>query len=213
MPLSIVTLVLGPLQNNTYILGDAENHEAAVIDPSFDAESIQSELNKQGWMLSLLLITHAHFDHITAVKSLLDQSKSIPIGLHPADLDLWRKGGGADQFGIQLGSVPEPDVLLYDGKILRVGKYPLEVRHTPGHTRGHVIFFSPESEAAFCGDLIFQGSVGRTDLPGGDHTALLRSIQRQVLTLPPRTRLFPGHGPATTVAEENKTNPYLYERG
>ena len=106
---------------------------------------------------------------------------------------------------------PEPTIDLSHGQILRLGKAEIEVRHTPGHTRGHVVFYCPGEKVVFCGDLIFQGSIGRTDLPGGDYDSLVDSVRRNILNLPDDTRLLPGHGPATTVGNERHYNPYLAE--
>ncbi len=210
MPLSIVPFVLGPLENNTYLLGDSQTSLAAVVDPSFDSELVLEEARQRGWKITQVWLTHAHFDHIAGVATLAAASQeALTVGLHPGDLVLWRQGGAAPHFGVQFESGPEPNLRLVHGQVLELGSARLEVRHTPGHTRGHVIFYAPAEGAALVGDLIFKESVGRTDLPGGDYDALLASIRAQVLTLPPQTRLLPGHGPETSVAEEAAGNPFL----
>jgi hydroxyacylglutathione hydrolase len=202
----IFRYVLGPLENNVYLLVDPESQEAALIDPSFDVEQIQDEIKAKGCHLGLVLLTHAHFDHIAGVTL---AAPPAVVGLHPADLDLYRESGGARRFGLSVVPGPEPGLVLSHAQIVKVGAVELEVRHTPGHTPGHVIFVCQAANTAFCGDLIFAGSVGRTDFAGGSHAQLLESIRQQVFTLPKETRLLPGHGPETTVAEEMASNPFL----
>jgi hydroxyacylglutathione hydrolase len=210
MALSIIQFVLGPLENNTYLIADLPTGQAAVIDPSYNSEIVLAEASQRGWTVSNIWLTHAHFDHIAGVSALVAASQvPISVGLHPGDLVLWRQGGGAPYFGMKMETGPDPDLRLTHGQKLELGQSRLEVRHTPGHTRGHVIFYSNPDNTALVGDLIFKGGVGRTDLPGGDHTTLLSSIQAQVLTLPPATRLLSGHGAETTVREEAENNPFL----
>ncbi len=202
--------VLGPLENNTYLIVDSETNEAVVVDPSFGSESVLAEIKQQGWHLAQVWLTHAHFDHIVGVSAVAGSTTPpLPVGLHPGDLVLWKQAGGAPSFGYRFESGPEPTLFFAHGQLLHVGKTTFEVRHTPGHTRGHVVFVCHEGGFTLCGDLIFQGSVGRTDLPGGDTQALLNSIRTQILDLPPATRLYSGHGLETTVGEEIKTNPFI----
>ncbi len=202
--------VLGPLENNSFLLADPLSKEAAIIDPSFDPEVILEEAKEMGLRIGFILLTHAHFDHIAGVARLA-QASGLPVqvALHPLDLALYQQGGGAAAFRFPMEKNPEPDVLLAHGQVLRIGSLVLEVRHTPGHTPGHVIFVCQQAELVFCGDLIFAGSVGRTDLPGGNHAQLLHSIRQQVLTLDEMMRLLPGHGEETCVGAEEATNPYL----
>lgn len=210
MALEILTLPLGPMENNTYLIADSETGQAVAVDPSFDSELVLDELNRRGWKLTGIWLTHAHFDHIAGVKTLLDATQPQPVvGLHPLDLPLWRQGGGARIFGQQVEPGPEPKLHFEHEQTLSLGKEVLEVRHTPGHTPGHVTFYSRSARAALCGDLIFFRGVGRTDLPGGDMETLLQSIHTQILTLPPDTRLLSGHGPETTVKDEQAENPFL----
>lgn len=210
MPLEIITLQLGPMDNNSYLAADPLTREAAVIDPSFESQVILETIEQHGWDLTAVWLTHAHFDHIAGVKTLIQAARNpLPVGLHPADLPLWRQGGGARLFGMQVEPGPEPALLFRPGQILRLGSQMVEVRHTPGHTPGHLAFYSAESQAVFTGDLIFYRGIGRTDLPGGDHGQLIRSIREQILTLPPETRLLSGHGPETTVQAELAENPFL----
>ena len=208
--LEIVCLPLGPMDNNTYLVGDTATRQAVVIDPSFNSETVLEEAGRHGWRIAGIWLTHAHFDHIAGVAALVKAiNPPLPVGLHPADLPLWRQGGGARLFGMKMETGPEPALHFEHEQILCVGKHYLEVRHTPGHTPGHVVFYSDEISTVLCGDLIFYHGVGRTDLPGGDHRALLQSIHTQILPLPPATRLLSGHGPETTVEEEAHENPFL----
>ncbi len=208
--LEIVTLTLGPVQTNAYLVAEPESGTAAVIDPAWDGHLILSEARRRGWRIAHLWYTHAHFDHIGGAAAIADALQPAPsIALHPNEHVLWRAGGGAALFGFQIDPGPEPGVDLFHGQTLRLGQVEVEVRFTPGHTPGHCVFYVASQRLCFCGDLIFQGSVGRTDLPGGSWETLLASIRAQVFTLPEETRLLCGHGPPTTVGEEKRNNPFV----
>jgi glyoxylase-like metal-dependent hydrolase (beta-lactamase superfamily II) len=208
--LTIVSFTLGPFQTNTYLVADAETGEAAVIDPAADGDRIVAAAGQRGWRIGNIWLTHAHFDHLAGAGEVADQlNPPPPVALHPEDYTLWRIQGGAPFFGMRIDPGPEPTIDLQHGQILRLGSNQFEVRHAPGHTRGHVIFYCAADRVLFCGDVIFQGSIGRTDLPGGDFEALIASIHSEVLTLPDETRLLSGHGPETTVGVERKSNPFL----
>ncbi len=210
MPLEILTFTLGPLENNTYLVADRTSREAAIIDPAYDSEQVLAEAEQRRWRLTQIWLTHAHFDHIAGVAAVAAAfTPPLPVGLHPLDLDLYRRGGNGDAFGFDIDPGPEPSINLTPGLLLRLGETDFQVRYAPGHTRGHVVLYCQSASALFCGDVIFQGSIGRTDIPGGDYMTLIESIHIQVLTLPEDTRLYPGHGPSTTVAIEKATNPFL----
>ncbi len=210
--LEIVQFTLGPAQTNAYLIADPETKEAVVIDPSWDGHLILAEAERRGWRIGHLWYTHAHFDHIGGAGAIADALNPLPlVALHPADHVLWRAEGGAPLFGLKIDPGPEPTIDLLHGMTLRLGSNTFEVRHTPGHTRGHVVLYCPQAGVCFCGDLIFAGSVGRTDMPGGDWPTLERSIREQIYTLPDETRLLSGHGPATTVGDEKRTNPFVQE--
>ena len=189
--LEIVTFILGPVQTNAYLVGDPDTGEAAVIDPAWDGQVILDEAGRRGWRIGNIWLTHAHFDHLGGAAAVADNSSPPPpVALHPGDYMLWRNQGGAPFFGFRIDPGPEPTIDLSHGQILRIGKQRLEARYTPGHTPGHMVFYCKEAGVVFCGDLIFAGSVGRTDLPGGDYETLIESIQVQILTLPDETRLL-----------------------
>jgi hydroxyacylglutathione hydrolase len=209
--LVVVTFVLGPASTNAYLVGDTNTASSVVIDPAWQGETIAKEADRRGWKIGSIWLTHAHFDHFGGAAGVADSSPGIlPVALHPADVPLWRLHGGASLFGYPtFDPGPEPTIELEHGMKLLLDTNTFEVRHTPGHTQGHVMFLLREAEIAFCGDLVFQGSVGRTDLPGGDWQTLMHSIREEVLNLPDGTRLFSGHGPMTTVGDERRTNPFL----
>lgn len=210
--LEIVRFVLGPVQTNAYLVGDPPSGVAAVIDPAWDGEVILEQATRRGWRIAHLWYTHAHFDHIGGAAAIANASNPLPlVALHPDDHALWRMSGGAALFGFKIDPGPEPTIDLIDGVVLRLGEVELQVRHTPGHTAGHTILYAPSMQVCFCGDLIFRGSVGRTDLPGGDWDQLVRSIRTHVFTLPDATRLLSGHGEETTVGEEKSSNPFVGE--
>jgi hydroxyacylglutathione hydrolase len=209
--LEIVTLTLGPVQTNTYLVADSGTRDAAVIDPAWDGQLILSEAQSRGWRIAHLWYTHAHFDHIGGAAGIADASEGpLPlVALHPNDHVLWRAGGGGALFGFAIDPGPEPTIDFIQGQILKLGSVEFEVRFTPGHTTGHCVLYVASKKLCFCGDLIFNGSVGRTDLPGGDWDTLVNSIKTQIFTLPDETRLLSGHGPETTVGQEKQFNPFL----
>ena len=208
--LEIVSFTLGPAMTNSYLVADSETKDAAVIDPSWDGHVILAEAQKRGRRIAHLWYTHAHFDHIGGAGAIADALNPLPlVALHPADHVLWRAEGGAPLFGFRIDPGPEPTIDFEHGQTLYLGNMAFEVRHTPGHTPGHVVLYSAAAKVCFCGDLIFHDSVGRTDLPGGDWDTLVESIRKHVFTLPDDTRLLSGHGPETTVGQEKMYNPFV----
>jgi len=184
---------------------------AAVIDPSLEPLALVEYIQSHKLQVEKILITHAHFDHIYGLPYCQKMLPSInQVCLHSQDLDLWNSGAGARTFHQRVLSIDPPNCFIHDGQLVTVGEHSLQVLHTPGHTSGSVVFYSPELNAAFCGDLIFYHFVGRTDLPGGDSDQLIQSIQEKIFTLPSQTKLLSGHGPETTVSEEKANNPYVY---
>lgn len=208
--LEIVQFVLGPASTNSYLVADPHSNAAVVIDPAWEGELIAEEARQRGWRIGNIWLTHAHFDHLGGAAGVADSvNPPAPVALHPEDYWLWRNEGGAPLFGLRIDPGPEPTIELQHGQLLQLGDNEFEVRYAPGHTRGHVIFYCSAEKICFCGDVIFNGSIGRTDLPGGDYQTLIDSIRTQVLTLPDDTRLLNGHGPETTVGQERRYNPFL----
>jgi hydroxyacylglutathione hydrolase len=210
MSIEIVCRPIGMTMTNAYLVGDADTKNAVVIDPGWKGGGLISEAKNKEWKIKEVWLTHGHFDHIGGVGEIADEISPLSIALHPGDRWLWDEKGGALLFGVQeIESGPEPDIELSHGQIMKLGKTKFEVRHAPGHTPGHVMFYCAENQVLFCGDVIFRASIGRTDLPKGDHATLIESIRTQVLTLPDETRLLNGHGPETTVGFERVYNPFL----
>ncbi len=208
--LKIITFTLGPAFTNAYLLADTDTQEAVVIDPAWDGHLILAEAERQGWKIQALWYTHAHFDHFGGAAAIATRSgPELLVAMHPADLPLWRGKGGAALFGLNMESGPEPNLDLAHDQVLTLGKYSFEVRFAPGHSLGHVIFYCAAAVTLFSGDVVFQGSIGRTDLPGGSYDTLMRSIHEQVLTLPDETRILSGHGSETSVGNERRDNPFL----
>ena len=154
--LEIETLVLGPVETNVYLVGDIGTNQCVVVDPAWDGELIAQTAMRRGWTIQQIWLTHAHFDHLGGVGNLVKTQKPAPpIGLHPADLPLWEKKGGADWFGFHIDPGPKPEIPLEDQALLAVGSSTFQVRHTPGHTPGHVVFYAAEEKLVFCGDFNF----------------------------------------------------------
>jgi hydroxyacylglutathione hydrolase len=208
--LAILTYPLGIVRTNTYLVADTVTHEAVVIDPADEGKFLVMEAQKHGWHIDRIWLTHAHFDHLAGVAGIINNQVPTPsIAMHSADFPLWQLQGGAGLFGMKIDPGPKPDIHLQHNQQLNIGTYLFEVRHCPGHTPGHVIFYCSVEKVVFCGDVIFSGSIGRTDLPGGDMDTLLGSIRMQLFSLPDETKLLPGHEGATTVGRERKYNPFL----
>jgi glyoxylase-like metal-dependent hydrolase (beta-lactamase superfamily II) len=210
--LEFISFTLGPASTNAYLVADPDTKEAAVIDPAWDGHLILKAAQDRGWRIGHLWYTHAHFDHIGGAAAIADALNLLPhVALHPDDHVLWRAGGGGAAFGLDIDPGPEPTIDFVHGMTMKLGSNEFEVRFTPGHTKGHCVLSVPAEKICFCGDVIFNGSIGRTDLPGGDFATLEHSIRTQIYTLPDETRLLSGHGPETTVGHEKKFNPFVAE--
>lgn len=205
-------LVVGMLQTNCYILGDKANRVAVVIDPGGDKDRIVRRLKELDLELVAILNTHGHFDHVLDAWSLKEQAGG-QIYLPAKDEYLLndRMVGLAAVLGAGSGGSSKKvvDQSLKEGDVLTFGAIRLEVLDTPGHTPGHVSLYSPETESIFVGDTLFAGSIGRTDFPGGSFEQLIGSVRSKIFTLPGNTKVFPGHGPETTVEHEKRTNPFF----
>ncbi len=204
----VQTLALGPAQTNCYLVSADSARDGVVIDPAWDATAILAAARLAELTIKAILLTHGHFDHIGAVADLKD-ALQVPLLAHAREIDLLDANGGADLFGFRIRSVPQPDRLVEQGDTVEIDALKFEVRYVPGHTLGHVAFVEHQQRAAFVGDVLFAGSIGRTDLPGGDYDTLIASITDQLLTLSDDFRVYPGHGPPTTIGLERRTNPFL----
>jgi hydroxyacylglutathione hydrolase len=209
MELIVRSFVAPGFGENAYLAWRADADDAVVIDPGNSVPAILRTLEQEKRKVAAVLLTHAHLDHIEGVGRLVHATQA-PIYLHPADRFLYDHAAQqALQFGMRLETPPPISHPLQHGQRLEVGRVTYAVRHVPGHSPGHVIFHVAEATCAFVGDVVFQGSIGRTDLPGGDFTQLINAIKAQVLSLGDDTVLYPGHGPETTVGHERTTNPFL----
>lgn len=207
--MQIRTVQVGPLQTNCYLAICPESRAAAIIDPGWSGESLFHILQEEGADLKAILLTHVHFDHVAGLAA-LKRLTGAPIMAHPeCARSLAYAHEHALSWGFQIDPAPPIDTELKEGQIIRVGTLGLQVIYTPGHAPGHVSFYEPVAKALFDGDVLFQSSIGRYDLPGGDLTVLLHSIQEKLLALPGETMVYPGHGPATTIAAEKRWNPFL----
>lgn len=202
------TIPVTPFQQNCSLVWDSETKQAAVIDPGGDLETLLGQAQRLGLKLEQIWLTHAHIDHIWGVDD-VRAATGAPVWLHPLDrrwYDILPEQGR--MFGLDgLPRLAPPDHELAHGQTLSVGRFDFAVRHVPGHAPGHVAFIG--HGLAVSGDVLFAGSIGRTDLAGGDLSRLLQSIRDELLTLPDATRVLPGHGPETTVGAERAANPFL----
>lgn len=200
-------LVVGPLAVNCYILGCRETREAVVIDPGDNPEGIMKMLEDKRLSLRYILATHGHFDHVGAVRR-LQESTRAPFYIHKEDLGLLENlEEQAQFFGCPGVERPLVDKFVDDGDVIIFGKNSLKVLHTPGHSRGGVCYLT--AGMVFVGDVLFAGSVGRTDFPGCSSEVLLASIRDKLLGLGDNTRVYPGHGPPTSIGAEIRSNPFL----
>ncbi|MEE9206955.1 MAG: MBL fold metallo-hydrolase [Gemmatimonadota bacterium] len=205
--LETASLSLGAFQSNCHLVRQPGSTEAVVIDPGAEPDRVLEALSRWGAVPAAILLTHAHLDHIGGVAGVLDRYP-VPVYLHDEDRPLYDNAAQqALMFGLEMQQPPLPEHSLAHGQELNLAGVRLEVRFTPGHSPGHVVFVGPG--LAFVGDCVFAGSIGRTDLPGGNALTLLTSIRDQILSLSPETKLLTGHGPATTVAVEAASNPFL----
>lgn len=209
-PLHILQLPLGRVQTNCYIAVNTATNDAVVIDPGAEASKVLGALAEHRWLCRAVLLTHAHFDHIGAVADVVEAT-GAPLAVHPKELPLLRMKGGAQAFGAEVRASPEPDILLAPGQPLEAGSLLFEVLFVPGHTPGHVAFYHAGGGVVFSGDVLFQHSIGRTDLSGGDYNLLMESLRSVLLALPDETVVCAGHGPQTTIGAERRENPFLAE--
>jgi len=203
------TFPVGPLQCNCTILGDEQTRDAMVIDPGDNIPVILMRLAKHRLTLKQIVVTHAHIDHVGGALQ-LKKATGAPILLNQSDMPLLKMMDiQAGWLGVATPEVAPPDTSAEEGMIVGIANHSANVIHTPGHTPGSIcLHFAPDN-LLLAGDTLFAGSIGRTDLPGGDSRRILRSIHDRLLALPDDTRVIPGHGPATTIGQERESNPFL----
>lgn len=204
--MKVIGCTVGPLQENAWLVIDEAAGEAVLVDPGDEPDRLADLVAEHGARLTAIWLTHAHVDHVGAVGPLVERF-GVPVALHPDDLPLYERAPSIGlMYGMRIPALPAPDVMLADGDVVRVGSLAFDVVHLPGHAPGHVAFVG--QGVALVGDVVFAGSIGRTDLPLSDPKAMRRSLAR-VAEWAPATVLHPGHGPATSVAQELASNPFL----
>jgi glyoxylase-like metal-dependent hydrolase (beta-lactamase superfamily II) len=209
VPVLVKGVVVSPFQSNCYLVVCPTTREAIVVDPGDEAPRILEMIDAHGVTVKAIVATHGHLDHVLAV-SPLKAATGAPFLMPEGD---WELAAHAHEmagfYGWQADPVPSPDAFLHEGDTVAVGALTLSVLSVPGHTPDHIALYLSEPPGhLFCGDVLFAGSVGRTDLPGGDWATLQRSLQR-LMALPDETIVYPGHGPKTTIGRERMTNPFL----
>jgi hydroxyacylglutathione hydrolase len=206
------TFPVGPLACNCTLMGDEEAGEAIVIDPGDEVGRIHKRLTDLGLKLKQILVTHAHIDHVGGALK-LKRLTGAPILLNEDDLPLLKMMEmQAGWLGVATPETAPPDALLSDGLVVGLDRYPAQVLHTPGHTQGSVCLHFAPLKMVFAGDTLFAGSIGRTDLPGGNYDQIIDSIHLRLLPLPDETKVVAGHGPGTTIGAERKSNPFLRQQ-
>lgn len=210
MGLTVAGLTVGLLEENCYILGCDVTGRGVIIDPGDNPRAILKEVQKMGLTIEKIINTHAHFDHIMAVDA-IRHATGATFHLHRDDLPTLRDAPELVSLWLSshIDPIDDPDEFLEEGQIISFGAEEVEVRLTPGHAPGHVIFVHHAEGMVFGGDTLFQGSIGRFDLPLADGPTLLRSIHSQILTLPDNYTVYPGHGGATTIGQERIHNPFV----
>jgi hydroxyacylglutathione hydrolase len=206
--LMVTTIVNGPFVENCFV-ASAPSKEAFLIDPGDEPDRIQQQIEELGLKVTAIVNTHGHIDHIGAVAA-LKASLGVPFYLHVGD-HRWVENlpAQAAMFGLPPRDVPEVDHELIDGQVMQLGELSCRILHTPGHSAGGCCLYFERERVVFVGDTLFQGSVGRTDLPGGNHPTLISSIREKLLGLGDEVVAYSGHGPPTTIGEEREMNPFL----
>lgn len=207
MPLKYKTLTVGPFAMNAYILWCSKTLASVLIDPGDEAELILQTVAELKVKPERIVLTHAHIDHVWHAKE-VQEKLQLPLFMHRDDLPLLeRLPYQAQMFGFPPPAAPRVDGFLIEGDEVSFGEVKMKILHAPGHSPGSIVLYGDDT--AVDGDVLFQGSIGRTDLPSGSHETLLRSIHQKLMTLPDHVRVLPGHGDETTIGMERKSNPFL----
>jgi hydroxyacylglutathione hydrolase len=197
----------GAFSENSYLVSCARTGQGIIVDPGAAIGSVLEAASTGGVQVGCIVLTHAHIDHVEGLAEAKEQT-GAPVWLHPKDAQLYGAAPTqAEWFGLRIAPLPPVDRWMQEGERVEFGECSLSVVHTPGHAPGHVVLIG--EGLAIVGDCVFLGSIGRTDLPGGDFQTLMQSIRTRILTLPDETQLYTGHGPETTVGHERATNPFL----
>ena len=202
----IERLVVGPIEANCYLVADEASKEGMIIDPGADAPVILKRILQLGLKIKYIVLTHSHFDHVSAAGA-VKKATGATLAAHEADVKSLNDGLLARLAGIVSEKVPPPDVLLKGWETLSIGKLDFTVLHVPGHSPGGIALYG--ADAIFSGDSLFEMSIGRTDLPGGSYDQLIDSLNCRLLVLDDDIKVYPGHGPDTTIGAERRGNPYL----
>lgn len=211
--MQIEVVPVTPFEQNCSVLWCERTLHAAVVDPGGDLDRIAAVLERNGLTLEKILITHGHLDHAAGTAALA-RRYNVPIEGPQEGDEFWisQLGTQSKQFGFSEGEPFTPTRWLHQGDTVTVGDISLSVRHCPGHTPGHVVFVHETGRFAIVGDVLFAGSIGRTDFPRGDHASLLRSIRENLFPLGDDITFLPGHGPTSTFGEERRSNPFVADR-
>ena len=210
VPFHVEVVPVTPLQQNCSILRCNATGRAVVVDPGGDVPLIHDALQRLNAKVEAIWLTHGHFDHVGGAAELAEATNAPVIGPHRDDE--WLLEAVAEQaamFGLEGGRAVTPDRWLEEGEAVRFGEVTFQVRHLPGHTPGHVVLVNQPARLALVGDVLFAGSIGRTDFPRSDHAALMAGIRDKLLTLDDDVTFIPGHGPTSTIGEQRRTNPFL----
>jgi hydroxyacylglutathione hydrolase len=212
----IETQAVGPFFKNGFVLACPDTREAVLIDPGDEVQTLLDYVNRQKLSVGCVLLTHAHVDHVTGVAA-AKRALAVPVYLHRDDRFLYERAVESGRmFGLDVEPQPPIDQFYVPGQVIRFGHYEVRPHHTPGHSPGGVCLqvgrAGADGKDLFVGDTLFAGSIGRTDLPGGDYATLIASIRNVLFPFGDDARVYPGHGPATTIGQERHANPFLIDR-